>query len=386
MPLVSVVIPTYNRCDYLQQAIKSVLAQSYRNIEVIVVDDGSNDETEKTVGNLLDPRLQYLYQENAGRSIARNRGMAVAKGIYLAFVDDDDLFLSHKLARQVLFLETHADVDLVAAGVQYIDKQGTVKGVWRPWEDQPRLTLLDCLYGCPLIPSTVLFRRKILDRLDQWFDPELSLGEDTDFFIRLLLAGCAMDWLPQIVSEYRVHSASSQSDGTRYSRSYQRLLDKWLACPGLPPGVLAEQTQLRAHYHLAGTCHAYASGQVASAQQDLVQALALDPTIQEGNPPPLVIEVANFAGSFRVADGRAYINGVFDQLPACLGHLRRFRNEAFAAFHMGRVFRAHEAGERPSLRDWLLGVRCAPRWLRNRGVWSILVREILDLPVLPRPI
>jgi len=378
--LVSVVIPTYNRCDYLQQAVTSVLAQSYSNFEVIVVDDGSTDGTATVVADIGDTRVCYLYQANAGRSAARNRGVEAARGIYLAFLDDDDLYLPDKLVHQVAFLETNPDVDLVSAGVQFIDEHGALQGAWHPWEHQPKLTLLNCLYDCPLPTCAVLFRRRMLDHLDQWFDPKLEPAEDMDFFLRLLYAGCRMDWLPEIVSVYRIHSTNSQSDGARYSRVYQRMLDKLFARPDVPAGVLAERTRLRAHYYLGGACHAYASGQVASAQQDLVQALTLDPVLQEGYLPPLVVDVVTFANSFRVANPRAYIGYVFDQLPASLAHLRRYRNEAFSAFHIGRVFRAHTAGERPSLKDWLLGVCYAPRWVRNRGVWSILVREILSLP------
>ena len=379
-PLVSVVIPTYNRCHYLQQAIQSVLEQTYSNFEVVVVDDGSNDGTAEVVAGLYDARVRYLYQANAGRSTARNRGMAAAKGLYLAFLDDDDLYLPHKLAHQVLFLETHPDVDLAGAGVQLIDEHGAAQGVWRSWEEQPRLTLLDCLDGCPLIPSTVLFCRRMLDRLDHWFDPEVEPAEDTDFFLRLLHAGCRMAWLPEMVSAYRVHSTSSQSDGARYSRAYQRLLDKLFARPDVPADVLAERTRLHAHHHLYAACLAYACGQVASAQQDLTQALTLQPALAGGFPPLLVLHVVGFASSFRVTNPRAYIGYVFDQLPASLAHLRRYRNQAFSTFHMRRVFRTQAAGERPSLRDWLLGVCYAPRWLRNRGVWSILAREILGLP------
>jgi len=163
-PLVSVVIPTYNRCGYLQQAIESVLSQSCGDFEVIVVDDGSTDETAQVIAKFSDERVRYLYQSNAGRSAARNWGMGAARGMYLAFLDDDDLYLPHKLASQVAFLESHPGVDLVGSGVRLIDEHGAVRGVWRTWQDQPSLTLRDCLYGCPLIPSAVLFRRRVLDR------------------------------------------------------------------------------------------------------------------------------------------------------------------------------------------------------------------------------
>jgi hypothetical protein len=181
------------------------------------------------------------------------------------------------------------------------------------------------------------------------------------------------------VSAYRVHSTSSQWDSASYSRAHQQLLDKLVARPDVPADVLAERIRLYAHHHLTGACRAYACGQVASAQQDLIQALTLNPALLEGYLPPLAVDVAASASSFWVANARTYIGYVFDHLPTSLAHLRRYRNKAFSAFYMGRVFRAQAAGERPSLKDWLLGVCYAPRWLRNRGVWSILVRKALGL-------
>lgn len=384
-PLVSVVIPTYNRCGYLQQAIESVLSQSCGDFEVVVVDDGSTDETAQVVARFSDERVRYLYQSNAGRSAARNRGMEAARGVYLAFLDDDDLYLPHKLASQVAFLESHPGVDLVGSGVRLIDEHGAVRGIWRTWQDQPSLTLRDCLYGCPLIPSAVLFRRRVLDHLDHWFDPEFDLAEDTDFFLRLLLAGCRMHWLSEIVSVYRVHETNSQWDAIRYKDAHRRLLDKLFARSDVPADVLTERTQLYAHYHSASACHAYACGEVALAQQDLVQAVTLDPALQEGCPPPLVVDFATFANSFRVRNPQAYLGFVFDHLPASLAHLRRHRREALSLFHMGCVFRAHAAGECPSLKAWLWGVYYAPHWLGNRGVWSILAREVLGFHLSPMP-
>jgi len=377
--LVSVVIPTYNRCGYLQQAIESVLSQVYGDFEVIVVDDGSTDGTARVVAGFDDGRVRYLYQPNAGRSAARNRGIEVARGMYLAFLDDDDLYLPHKLACQVAFLESHPEIDLVSAGVRLIDEHGAVRGVWRTWLDQPQLTLMDCLYACPLPTCSVLFRRRVLGHLDHWFDPDFDLAEDTDFFLRLLLAGCRIDWLPEIVAVYRIHSNSSQWDVIKYRRAHQRLLDKFLIRPEVPDEVRAERTRLYAHHYLASACHAYACGEVALAQQDLVQAVDLDPALQEGCPSPLVVDFATFANSFRVEDPRAYLGFVFDHLPASLAHLQQRRREALSLFHMGRVFRAHAAGKCPSLKDWLWGVYYAPRWLGNRGVWSILTREMLGL-------
>ncbi|MCG3207723.1 MAG: hypothetical protein FOGNACKC_01323 [Anaerolineae bacterium] len=383
MQNVTVIIPTYNRSVYLAQTLRSVLNQTYPYFEVVVIDDGSSDNTAEVVNNFSDGRLHYLYQSNSGRSSARNRGIAAAKGNYLAFLDDDDLYLPHKLACQVAFLETNPNVALVASGTQLLDQYGSVRGVWRTWLDQPDLTLLNCLYACPLPTCSVLFRRQALLGLDHWFDPELDLAEDTDFFIRLLLAGCHMAWLPEIVSAYRLHPANSQRDGMLYSGAYRKLLDKLFAYPNIPPEVQAKRTQLFAHYHAVGACRGYATGQIEWAQKDLLEALKFQPALADGLLPPIVAMISSFAKSPHVTDSAAYVNFVFDNLPPGALDLSTYRHEARASIYMQRVFDAHKAGERPALWDLVRGACHAPRWLSNRGIWSILLREILGFSLSP---
>lgn len=326
MPTVSVVIPTYNRAAFLAQAIRSVLAQTYTDFEVIVVDDGSADDTAAVVRSFDDARVRYLYQTNSERSVARNRGLEAAKGIYLAFLDDDDRYLPHKLACQAAFLETNPDADLVASGAQWVDEQGAVLDTWRPWQVQPELTLLSCLYSCRLLTSTVLFRRQVLERLDHWFDPGVIPVEDTDFFIRILYAGCRMAWLPEVVSVYRLHSANSPGRAVGYMRRYRKILDKLFARSDVPEDVLAEKTRIYDHGHVVAACGAYAYRQVNSAQFNLLRAMMLDPEVVEDSLPAVVARFAGLAG----ANPQPYIDFVFDHLPAPLAHLGRYRSEVLA--------------------------------------------------------
>lgn len=104
-PRVSVVIPTYNRAQFIASAIESVLTQTFGDFELIVVDDGSTDRTSEIVTSISDPRLVFVRQDNAGRSTARNRALALAKGAYIAFLDSDDLYLPGKLALQIQYMD-----------------------------------------------------------------------------------------------------------------------------------------------------------------------------------------------------------------------------------------------------------------------------------------
>ena len=157
MPRVSVIIPTYNRALLLKESIYSVLGQTYDDVEILVVDDGSSDDTAEMVQRFDDRRMRYLYQENSGRSAARNHGMKVAEGDFFCLLDDDDYYLPHKLACQVAYLDINPDVDMVASGFQTVNRHGKVISTWSNLPVGPELTLLSYLKQPMLITSSITF-------------------------------------------------------------------------------------------------------------------------------------------------------------------------------------------------------------------------------------
>ena len=127
--LVSAIIPTYNSVNYISEAINSVLNQTYKNCEIIVVDDGSTDNTRKTVENYIRKyphKIKYFYQENKGPSAARNKGIKEARGNYIAFLDSDDLWLPDKLEKQISLFMKDVSLKLTYCGGYYEDEEGSV--------------------------------------------------------------------------------------------------------------------------------------------------------------------------------------------------------------------------------------------------------------------
>ena len=122
---VSVIVPTYNRAAFLPIAIQSLFEQSFQNIEIIVVDDGSTDETKVVLEPLMD-KIKYITTEHKGTAHARNTGMKAATGEYIAFLDSDDLYLPHKLELQVAFMEDHPEVDMVCTEFSGVDIDGNI--------------------------------------------------------------------------------------------------------------------------------------------------------------------------------------------------------------------------------------------------------------------
>lgn len=182
MPSVSVIIPTYNRRDFLAEAVASVQSQTYRDWELIVVDDGSEDGTRGMVESLPGP-LRFISQEHRGVSAARNRGLAEARGEWIAYLDSDDLWHPRKLEIQVRYVESHPE-----AVVTYTDEIWIRRGVRVNQRARHRKYSGDifayCLSLCIVSPSSALLRKDVLARAGG-FDEDFPVCEDYDLWLRL---------------------------------------------------------------------------------------------------------------------------------------------------------------------------------------------------------
>lgn len=247
-PRVSVVIPTYNNAAYIIEAIESVLDQSYSDYEIIVVDDGSTDDTH----NVLRPyahRLQYLAQDNRGAAAARNCGIHAAKGDLIAFLDADDLFLlPDKLERQVACFDSEPSLGVIQTGWRVINQHGETLSEVKPWLMMPDLDRVSWVKCHIVLPSTMMIRRSWMERLEG-FDANLSPAEDLDLILRLTLMGCAAAWLPAVAVGYRHHKASATGNALAQVRAHEATLNKFFATPGLPSEIIQVEHHVR-YYHL----------------------------------------------------------------------------------------------------------------------------------------
>ena len=186
MPTVSVIIPTYNRASMLREAIQSVLDQTYSDFEIIVVDDGSTDDTRKIVNAFFDKRIRYVFQENRGRSNARNHAFALAQGKYIAFLDSDDLFLPGKLEKQVAALEKEPGFGMVYSSAICTDEQGKEIPPFMYKATASGMIYRKVAFYIPLtiILPTVVMRAEVLSQVGG-FDEKMERFEDTDMWRRV---------------------------------------------------------------------------------------------------------------------------------------------------------------------------------------------------------
>lgn len=182
MPKVSIIIPTYNRAAMVREAIESVLDQSYTDWELIVVDDGSTDDTGAALAS-FSPHLTYVYQEHKGVSAARNRGAVLAQGEYLAFLDSDDLWLRHKLRRQMEFMALHPEARICYTEEIWI-RRGVRVNPMKKHKKYSGMIFPYCLPLCIISPSSALFTRTLFEEAGM-FDESLAVCEDYDLWLRI---------------------------------------------------------------------------------------------------------------------------------------------------------------------------------------------------------
>ena len=240
-PFVSVVIATYNMGQYLPDAVKSILAQSWRNFEIIIVDDGSTDDTEERIRELSDdPRVRYIPTENRGQPKAKNRGLAEAKGDFIAFCDADDLWSPDKLTVQMPHFENEA-VGVVYSEVSYIDQDGHPISKEIPYPRHSG-TVTEHLVIKNFVPfGTAVIRRACLDR-NGMFDEALPMGIDWDLWLRY-----SVDWqfqyAPEVTYIYRIWPGQmSNNYRGRYDNAF-RILNKFVESN---PGVIPKKLKARA--------------------------------------------------------------------------------------------------------------------------------------------
>lgn len=205
---VSIVIPTYNTGHFVGGAIDSALNQTYRNIEVVVVDDGSEDETRQ----ILEPyirskKIVFIYQPNRGLSAARNIGIRAARGEFIAFLDSDDLFLPKKVENQVATLMDNPDFDICYSDILHFTDAVPRKYYHHRYHEiyQTGNLLRQFLKKNFINPLSVVARRSAFERYG-FFDENLRRSEDWDLWLRWAYGGVKFYYLDKILGHYRIRS------------------------------------------------------------------------------------------------------------------------------------------------------------------------------------
>jgi glycosyltransferase involved in cell wall biosynthesis len=226
-PLVSIITPVFNAGPFLRRAVESALCQTCGDFELILVDDGSTDTAIEEVTRLGDPRLRLLRQTNQGAPSACNAAFGVARGEYVAFLDQDDLWAPEKLARHIQCFSAHPDVEITFTWTSYVGEDDECLGL--PSKQSWGRIRFEDLFVDNAISSTsaVAIRRDAIEAVGH-FDPKLPLMYDLDLYLRILrLHPAAAMVIPEALTYYRRHGVQQSQDWRNLRRDWNVLIDKW---------------------------------------------------------------------------------------------------------------------------------------------------------------
>lgn len=226
--MISVIMRSYNQSGFIGHAIESVLSQTYKDFELIAVDDGSTDDTGSILQKYSD-QIRLIRQENKGRSAAANVGLAEARGDYVAFLDSDDIWDKEFLKMTISVLESNPSISIVYTGWTYIDKDGYVIGKKIVPSSRVDYTN-ELLYGA-LFPIHAALTRKICFEKCGGFDSSISYGEDWHLWLRFALAGYAFASIPKPLAIYRRHAENTTKNLQILKTELLKTLDKIFTIP-----------------------------------------------------------------------------------------------------------------------------------------------------------
>jgi glycosyltransferase involved in cell wall biosynthesis len=335
-PKVSVIIPTYNGADYLGEAIQSVFNQTYRNLELIIVNDLSPDHTDAVVRQFDDSRLKYLvHQENQGAVAARRTGVQASSGDIVAFLDQDDLFHPEKLQTHVAFLEAHPEFGVTYnARFELEQESGAIRTIW---PSPPTVTLADLVLGFPFSPSDTVMRRTLALMEDIWDQSYVLQGDEMIFngaeIImggRLALAGCRFGNVGRALNYRRYHPRrvySNLADRCQAELTCQSIILDDPRCPG---DVRALRDKAFMNTYLIWAYYAFAQDDSAVGQSFVREAVRLNASLIAGDH----CELVDFFVATSAADGsvdlETHLKRLFSQLPPELSGLSTQLNWAMA--------------------------------------------------------
>jgi glycosyltransferase involved in cell wall biosynthesis len=277
-PLVSAIITTYNYARFLPSAIEGALAQTYPNIEVVVIDDGSTDDAAEVAARYHHQGVRYVYQPNAGAAAARNRGLADTRGPLVAFCDADDVWLPNKLEQQYAHLVRHPRVALVTAHAYACDEALCPSSVVHAAKGDCRYVFESLLVrNVVLNPTCVLGRREAFEEIGGFSD--LPLWEDWDTWLRLAKRH-PIGFVDAPVALVRRHDDSlSPIDGRRRLELDNGIIERHIGDVerAWRRGIIRLRARSNAYFHAATTTAA--RGETQAARRYAVAALVTDPSL-----------------------------------------------------------------------------------------------------------
>jgi glycosyltransferase involved in cell wall biosynthesis len=287
-PFFSVIVPTYNRSALLINTIESVLDQTFQDFELIVIDDGSTDDTHERVNSFFESaNIRYIYQKNQGQGVARNTAIKKARGEWIAFLDSDDLWLpDHLKFHYDLIRASEEKISWIHSGYLFFDNQGKkFPGCGRPLSGDVFPELIKT--GNFISMSTVKIKKCVIE--NYWFNenPNLPPSEDRELWLRIS-ADYQLHYLPEVTCLMRMHLGKSTLNIERVEVASWTAVESLLENQLITHRISPYKHNLLAYHHLYLSIIYYREGMMEKSRSQLAQAISHNPKLAVS---PKVIEI-----------------------------------------------------------------------------------------------
>lgn len=374
MSLVSIVIATYNHAHFVVEAVESALGQTYPHIEVIVVDDGSTDNTRQVLSEYGD-RIHYIYQVNKGPSAARNAGIQYARGDFFVFLDSDDRLPARKLEVQMPLFDDEACGVVYSAWTNIEEKTGEILDIVRPLSQDNILTglLLRKIY---FPPGVAIVRKQCLDTIGL-FDVGLAGAADIELWMRIAATGYKFHYVNEPLFDYRIVRGSMSRNIQKQCKDEFTRLDKFFNTPGLPERIQTLRNEAYSVLHYEYSTRYYHAGDIEKAQYHLRQAIHTYPPLANDRDW-LLGWIGGYLLGPDVADAHEIIDRIFMNLPPEAATLQELERATRASYHIARIYSDYRNHDLTMIRQHLLpAVLGKPSILLNKGFMRIAAEAIL---------
>jgi glycosyltransferase involved in cell wall biosynthesis len=378
-PLVSVIIPTFNRPDYLVLTVESVLEQTYPNLEIIVVDDASTDNTPQVMSAYKD-QIQYIREPvNTGGEQVYLTGLNAARGKYINFLDHDDLMYPQKIALQVQLLESDEQLCMVHCGYHHINEDGQLLETITNLPEG--FVLAELLRGDFIWSGAPLIRRSCIDQSDI-AKSLFWCSADWARVLAICLLGKPVACIQGPLGAYRILPHSDISNVHGLEEWVIPLLEEVFSHPLFPKELLEMRAEAFARMRFFLACRYYASHQWQDGKRNLDAAVLGFPQVFQ-NRNALEDKLCEDALGVRVIDAEEFINGMLENLSPTTKFIADLRPHLFSRIHLGIALRLLASGKKNEAQDHLIHAHAYdPELFAQKHLYAgLIVRYCLLLPV-----
>lgn len=311
----SVIMPVYNGAAFVEKAIRSVLTQTVADVELVIVNDGSTDDSDAVIRSIQDARIRYIPSEqNRGAEWARGTAVQAAKGTWIAMLDQDDELHPRKFEAHLEYAARHPAVELTY-NPRY-DLLCSGRGIWRMFRPPEQLGLEDIVLGFPISPSETISTPDVMRRTLNETTVAPFHGGEIVWYGRHWMSGVRFGFLEETLNYRRHHPGRRYGDIAGNCADYIRAQNAIFDDSRCPERIRALRPVAHAWANVTWCSHAFAQDEIELAQELLRQAVALNPALLEGSPAGLTQHFATFATTDDTRDHAALLRRLFRDLPA----------------------------------------------------------------------